>query len=169
MSDKNDSPGKHRHVKQVQAEEGNVPGAALIAALWSKMGQNNETPTELASHLGITYTYLMALARGGRPIPQVTRPVLVKAASYLNIPVAQAYLLADALLPEDFVFLPTLDEKIRRIYDAMINDPLWMGYALSPKQWAGLDLSAKLLICLLYERASRTQFFSETEVPSDQE
>lgn len=146
-----------------------VPGAALIAALWLAMNQRGETPAELAAQLNITYVYLMALARGERPVPRVSREVLVAAAAYLKVPTAQAYLLAESLLPVDFVYLPSIEEKIRRVYDAMLSDPLWMGYALKHDEWESLSLNAKLLVCLLYEKSSKTRFFGETEVePPDQ-
>lgn len=161
---KDNNPKTRTYHRKPDSEKEAAPGAALMAALWNKMNHRGETPAELASHLGITYAYLMALARGERPIPQVSRAVLVAAAAYLRVPTAQAYLLSEALLTEDFVYVPTVEEKIKRIYEAMLNDPLWMGYALKGDTWENLTLDAKLLVCLLYEKSSRTQFFGETEV-----
>lgn len=143
--------------------EGGVPGAALINQLWTTMKSRDETPADLAHQMGITYAYLMALARGERPIDHASRPVLTAAAAYLKLPVAQAYLLADALLPEDFAYTPDIEEKFERIHELMLRDPVWCGYAHAPKEWKRLDAKTKLLIGLLYERAGQTKFFSDPE------
>jgi transcriptional regulator with XRE-family HTH domain len=140
-------------------------GAALIATLWERMGERAHTPKELAEALGITYVYLMALARGEKPIQQVSREVLKRAADYLNVPVAQAYLLAGALTPEDFVLMPSLDERIERVRDAMRHDAMWCGLALSDEVWRKTPQEARLLICMLYEQAAKTTWLDWTLVP----
>lgn len=139
------------------------PGAALVNLLWNTMKARGEAPADLASQLGITYAYLMALARGERPIDHASRPVFVAAAKYLKLPVAQTYLLADALFTEDFAYEPDLDEKFDRIHQSMLNDPVWCGYAPSQKEWRLLDKKIKMFLSLLYERNGQTRFFSESQ------
>lgn len=145
-----------------------IPGAALIKQLWEEMELREETANELAVQLGITYSYLMALSRGERPINQVSRPVLLAAAKYLKLPAAQIYMLAGALQPEDFVYDGEREEKLERVRQAMERDPVWTGYALDRKSFEALDMRARMLICLLYERAAKTAFFEDdTPLPPD--
>ncbi len=140
-------------------------GAALIASLWEEISKRGDTPKALAEHLGITYVYLMALARGEKPIPQVGREVLKRAADYLGTPVAQAYLLAGALNPEDFVLNPSMDERMARIKDAMTHDAMWCGLALTQEVWEQTPREARLLICMLYEQSAKTTWLDWTMVP----
>jgi transcriptional regulator with XRE-family HTH domain len=139
--------------------------SALMSKLWEQAALNNESVTELAVILDISYPYLMALARGERPTDKIDRVHLEKAAKYLNLPVGQVYLLAGVLTPEDFIFEPTKDEKMQHALKAMRNDPLWAAHTPSKKVWQETPPSVQLLICLLYERAARTSFFDETEAP----
>jgi transcriptional regulator with XRE-family HTH domain len=140
-------------------------GAALIASLWERMSERGHTTKELAEFLGITYVYLMALARGEKPIPQVGREVFKRAADYLGTPVAQAYLLAGALNPEDFVLSSTMDERIARIRKAMMHDAMWCGLALTDEVWQQTPQEARLLICMLYEQTAKTTWLDWTMVP----
>lgn len=157
-------PRKSLTTRQTNAIDSPI-GAALIAALWERMGEQAHTPKELAESLGITYVYLMALARGEKPIQQVSREVLKRAADYLNVPVAQAYLLAGALTPEDFVLMPSLDERIARVREAMAHDAMWCGLALSDEVWRKTPQEARLLICMLYEQSAKTTWLDWTLVP----
>jgi len=158
-----------RRTRKASASSAKTPespvGTALIATLWERMSERGHTSKELAKHLGITYVYLMALARGEKPIPQVGREVLKRAADYLGTPVAQAYLLAGALNPEDFVLSPTMDERIARIRDAMTHDAMWCGLALTDEVWQQTPREARLLICMLYEQSAKTTWLDWTMVP----
>lgn len=152
------------HAAPAGKEKEQTP-SALMSRLWEQAAANNESLPELADKLDISYPYLMALARGERPTEKMDRAHLVSAAGYLNLPVGQVYLLAGALLPEDFIFEPTQEEKMQYALAAMRKDPLWTAFAPNEKVWKHADPSVKLLICLLYERAARTSFFDGTEAP----
>jgi len=157
---------KTRGKKAPRADEpASPPGAALIARLWEEMSRRGHTTKQLADTLGITYIYLMALARGEKPIYQLGRDVLVRAAEYLNSPVAQAYLLAGVMSPEDFVLTPTLDDRMARVREAMAHDSMWCGLELSDAQWAKTPQEARLLICMLYEQAAKTTWLDWTMIP----
>ena len=163
---KDTHPRRTRKASASGAKTSQSPaGAALIASLWERMSERGHTPKELAKFLGITYVYLMALARGEKPIPQVGRDVLKRAADYLGTPVAQAYLLAGALNPEDFVLSPTMDERIAHIREAMTHDAMWCGLALTDEIWQKTPHEARLLICMLYEQAAKTTWLDWTMVP----
>lgn len=152
------------HAAPASKEKEQTP-SALMSRLWEQAAANNESLPELADKLDISYPYLMALARGERPTEKMDRTHLVSAARYLNLSVGQVYLLAGALLPEDFIFEPTQEEKMQYALAAMRKDPLWTAFAPNEKVWKHADPSVRLLICLLYERAARTSFFDGTEAP----
>jgi len=163
---KKQSPSASRASKTSQvAAQANPPGAALIARLWDEMTKRDQTTHQLAESLGITYVYLMKLASGEKPIFQLGRETLVRAAEYMAIPVAQAYLLAGALNIEDFVLMPTLDERFARVREAMVHDPMWCGLALSDDVWQQTPQEARLLICLLYEHSAKTTWLDWTLIP----
>jgi transcriptional regulator with XRE-family HTH domain len=163
---KKQPPPKARGSKAQQAvAPESPPGATLIARLWEEMSKRGHTSKQLAESLGITYVYLMKLASGEKPIYQLGRDTLVCAAEYLAIPVAQAYLMADALSPEDFVLTPTLEERVARLREAMTHDAMWSGLALSDAQWAKTPQETRLLICMLYEQAAKTTWLDWTLIP----
>jgi len=129
------------------------------------MAKRGQTTHQLAESLGITYVYLMKLASGEKPIFQIGRETLVRAAEYMAIPVAQAYLLAGALSIEDFVLTPTLDERVAQVREAMVHDTMWCGLALGDDVWQQTPQEARLLICMLYEQAAKTTWLDWTLIP----
>jgi transcriptional regulator with XRE-family HTH domain len=163
---KKQSTSKSRVSKAPQvAAPATPPGAALISRLWDEMVKRGQTTHQLADSLGITYVYLMKLASGEKPIFQIGRETLVRAAEYMTIPVAQAYLLAGALSIEDFVLTPTLDERLAQVREAMVHDAMWCGLALSDDVWQQTPQEARLLICMLYEQAAKTTWLDLTLIP----
>lgn len=157
---------KTRGKKAPRADEQAAPlGAALIARLWEEMSRRGHTTKQLAETLGITYIYLMALARGEKPIYQLGRDILERAAEYLKTPVAQAYLMAGVLSPEDFVLTPSLEDRMARVREAMAHDSMWCGLELSDAQWTKTPQEARLLICMLYEQAAKTTWLDWTMIP----
>jgi len=163
---KKQSPSKSRVSKPPQvAAQATPPGAALISRLWGEMAKRGQTTHQLAESLGITYVYLMKLASGEKPIFQIGRETLVRAAEYMAIPVAQAYLLAGALSIEDFVLTPTLDERVAQVREAMVHDTMWCGLALGDDVWQQTPQEARLLICMLYEQAAKTTWLDWTLIP----
>lgn len=146
------------------AVNGETLGVALIARLYEEMGKRGHGPKELAAALGISYPYLKKLEKGIE-INHLGHDKLVSAAKYLKTPVAQAYLLAGVLGPEDFVLTPSLEERMERVRDAMAHDSMWSGLELSDAQWAKTLQEARLLICMLYEQAAKTVWLDWTMVP----
>lgn len=129
----------------------------LIAHLWNKMSQLQETPRDLASNLKISYVYFMALSRGEREVERADRKVFVEAARYLDIPVAQAFLLGGALIPSDFMVESSIEKRIEHNLDMMRNDPAWCGFVPSAKDLKNTPEKSKILIGLLYERMSQAE------------
>lgn len=136
----------------------------LITMLWNKMNSEEETPRELAAHLNISYVYLMALSRGDRPICKADRKIFVDMARYLNLPVAQVYLLSGTMKPEDFVVEETIESKFGNLFEKMRSDSQWAGFVPTDKQIEKLPTDVKILLGLLYERATNETTISAVVV-----
>jgi transcriptional regulator with XRE-family HTH domain len=116
--------------------------------------RRNQTMRDLAGHLDISYTYLMAVARGERPADTMARKVYIAFAEYLDIPIAQVYLLSGALKPTDFVVEATVAAKLERLFERMRSDKEWCGLMPTSAKLVSLDSDIKILIGFLYERAT---------------
>lgn len=135
-------------------ESNGFPGKRLLDALWVEMGRREEKTRDLAAALGVAYPYLMSLARGEASITTVERVVLNNAANYLDIPVAQAFILAGALREEDFFHEKTLRHELDNAYHLMQSHPDWCGYAPSVANWNSMPTKMRLFIGLLFDKAT---------------
>lgn len=122
----------------------------LVAHLFNKTYDLNQSPHELARILGVGYAYLMALARGDRPTEGLRREALVRAARYLSIPVAQAYLLAGVLEPSDFLVDESPLRRAECVIEAMRQDPAWCGFVPPASVLREMDENLVLLISQMY-------------------
>jgi transcriptional regulator with XRE-family HTH domain len=127
-----------------------IPGKRLIDFLKMRADRNDEVMTDIAEHLGVSLSYLSSIFRGVRPISGLSRDALVKAAKYLDLPIAQVYLLADILKLSDFDVEQNVNSFCERAHDALSHDPKWAGYAPSAQNWSELSLDVRMLIGLLY-------------------
>jgi len=159
------SDARKRNVHDIFSVGAGTEQTGLMSRLWEQAAVKGHSLKELSIELKISYPYLMSLARGESPTQEIKREHIVTMSKYLNLPVGQTYLLSGALVPEDFIFVPTKEEKIQYAYQAMRNDPLWTAYVPTKLIWEASETSVKLLVCLLYERAARTSFFDGMEVP----
>jgi transcriptional regulator with XRE-family HTH domain len=141
------------------------PGSALIAALWYRASVLGHRPVDIAQACNISYNYLMLLARGERPVPRVDRDHLVSMAAYLEIPVAQAFLLAEALSPKDFVRATSLDRRIEDAYLSMRANPHCAGIVGTIEEWEATPLNIKMLACFLFEQCYGFKF-TDVVIPS---
>lgn len=129
-----------------------VAESPLISALWNKMNEKGISPKEAAEdYLGITYAYLTALARGDRLTNKLTWETLERMSLFLDVPKAQVMLLAGILAQEDFYYRGSIPERMARLYQRMIHDPVWGGYMPNKVQWDALHPQVQLLIGGLYE------------------
>ncbi len=148
-------------------KEKNYPGIRMVNMLKKRADRNNEVMSDVATHLGISLPYLSAIFRGVRPISGMSREAYVNAAHYLNLPVAQIYLLADVMKLSDFYAEQDAAGVCERIHDAMSLDPKWAGYIPATSTWTSMPMSVKILIGLLYE-ASGGPRFSELKSASEE-
>lgn len=151
-------PGK---VANVDADDSKNSQNLLIRALWHSMSKRNHTVPGLASVLDVTYGYLLALARGERPMNLVSHDILVRAADYLQIPVAQAYVWAGVLQPSDFYNARSLRFELDSLYEDLMSNTGINMFAPSKDVWDALPDSAKLTIGLLYEQVREKQFITQ--------
>ncbi len=142
---------------------------ALTHALMTRMAENGHTTKDLAVELGITYPYLMALARQERKFCDAGRAVLAKSAKYLEVPVAQAYVLSGAMDPKDFFFEDKLPSEVASLYRSLASHKMWSGFCPSEKEWAAMPEKARLLVCLLFQEATQQTFLSSMSVEIPEE
>lgn len=130
---------------------GSFVGAPLINRLWTRMTELGETPPLLAKKLGISYSYLMLLAKGERDISGLRVDQLREIANYLRIPVASAATLGGFFQPRDFFLEATLEERVEMAYDQLKLDPLVGSFAVPNEVWCSLPQEIKFLVAVLYE------------------
>ncbi len=133
-------------------------GARLIEMLKKRADKNQDAMHHVAEHLGISSSYLSAIYRGVRPISGLPREALVNASHYLNLPVAQIYILAEVMTVNDFVTEQDAVVICERVHDAMCLDPKWAGYVPAFSTWTAMPMSVKILIGLLYESSGGPRF-----------
>lgn len=140
----------------------------LISYLASTAEERSDKPVALAKALGIGYVYLSLLYRGERPPENLSRKVLVAAAKYLKVPVAQAYLWAGALQPSDFIYEGESTPKGARlgedVHAVMSRHPQWGGFMPSERQWAATPQETRLALTLLFERATGIELVDKTSL-----
>jgi transcriptional regulator with XRE-family HTH domain len=95
------------------------PGAErLLGLLVAEAVRRNETLTDLAHHLGVTYGRLAQWRRGEGSIRTANPNVLAAAAQYLQIPRLLALAFAGSITLEDLEW-PSPLAKEQRLYEAL--------------------------------------------------
>lgn len=144
----------------------NFKGSAFIHKLWVTMVEKGDSPKDLAAIIGIAYSYLMLLAKGGRDPSGLPLDSIRKSAIYMGIPMAQAALMAEIMVPADFYLDLTIPERVEIVHRDLQRDALYGGFALKPNVWHELPLEAKLLIAVLYENGSKTKYLDAAKMVS---
>lgn len=142
-------------------------GLRLLHAINRAMAENGHTVDEVAEMLGVSPVYLRAIGNGARSFAKVDRSILKNAAAYLGIPVAQAYLMSDAMDATDFFYQSSVENELHLAYNSMTTHPMWAGYAPTPEQWDIMDTPTKMFVCMLYESVTSQRFLTplSVEVP----
>lgn len=139
-------------------------GSALIHQLWVTMAEKGETPRELCDVIGITYSYLMLLAKGERSASGLSKENLRNVAAYLGVPTSQAALMSEFFRPVDFFLEATIQERIELVVKELKRDTLLGGFALKDDVWHSLPISAKLLIAVLFENGGKTKLLDAAKM-----
>lgn len=143
----------------------NFKGSVLIRKIWQKMLDQNIKPTVLASeHLGLAYTYFMKIGRGTESVDKLKIKHYKNMSIFLDIPLTQVMLLAEAIKPEDFYYKATVEERIEHVYNNILNDPLFMGFAPSKQDWNTLSPNLKLSFCVMYETCAQSKILNPSEL-----
>lgn len=141
-----------------QKKEGkkSFQGLPLIEAIRARARDNGDQMQEVAGKFEVSYVYLTSLLSGAREISGLADDKKRKVAEYLGVPVAQIYILAEILKPEDFVIPQSLDERTYLSFKKLGADPVWSCTVPSTKDWNATPSGVRLLVALMYERLSET-------------
>lgn len=136
----------------------------LLRALWSCMERRGHSIHDLADALDVTYGYLLSIARGERAVNTVSRDILMRAADYLQLPLAQVYVWAGVLAAEDFYNSRSLAYELDALYEDLRNN-IGMNFFLPTKEeWDDLPARPKLTIAIMYEQLRGKTFLSHVEM-----
>ncbi len=144
----------------------------LMRVIASKALEKGLSNPETAKSLGIGYIYFMKLLSGERKTESLSRDALVQCARFINVPIAEAYLLAGALLPTDFIIEGEFSKVELSVYETILRHPLWGGFMPIQKQWDVLPESLKLLVTYSFEQSTGIKLIKDemkTMIPSDSE
>lgn len=154
----------HHYRLGVKINENVETGHALLHALNRAMGRKGHSIDEAAKAIGVATSTLRSFGSGNRNLCDTDRDILSSTAKYLGIPVASVYLMAGALRPQDFFHEDRLDGELALAHQAMQDDPVWAGHALSKDEFDALPQKNQILIALLYQSATSQRFLTGTEV-----
>lgn len=156
---------KKANLLDSMSQDRSIKGSVLIRKIWQKMLNMNIKPSVLAvEHLGMAYSYFMALGRGQARVDKLKIEQYTLMANFLDLPLIQVMLLAEAVRPEHFYYNATVEERIEHVYENMVNDPIFMGFAPSQHDWDSLSPSLKLSFCVMYETSAQTKILNPAEL-----
>lgn len=138
----------------------------LIDWLYQAAARRNETRSEMARQLGVTYGYLNQLATGMRAVENITADFARSAARYLDIPAVAVMVAAGRIRMEDFLLPEQSRTPTRQLAEGLQRiaaDPL-VGALLPDEAWDVPD-SVKGLLIALYEDATKRELFPPRQLP----
>ncbi len=149
------SPHKQKTQFLAMSEEDlHRPGATLISWFFAKANAEGHSLSQLAEHLGVTYSYISQLRGGTRQTPHISEMLSTAAATYLGVPRIAVLFAAGIVQLEDYYDdLATLKTRVNAAITAMRSDPQWG--PLVPADISGQSYEYKRLLVLLYERATQ--------------
>lgn len=139
-------------------------GGPLLGWLFEECDRRGQTRRDMASELGVTYSYLYQLRCGVRQTKHLSADVARACARYLGVPAVVVQLLSGSLSMADFVWpSQTEEEVINRALDSMSVDPV--ARSLLPAEVKKLPLSARRAIVLMYSESSRQDVLGVRHLP----
>lgn len=162
LHDENRRAKPHPQSSRVETKTAHRP---LMSYLVAEAQKRNDSLKELAAHLGIGYPYLAKLCKGDSDTAKIGRPVLVAAAKYLDVPIAEVYLWAGVLQPTDFVHEGEFKAISGDPFDVISRHPQWGGFMPARKEWDAMSPRARQMVVLAFERASGANLMGKTMVP----
>lgn len=149
--------------KQARPSVISKDSSLLMSTLAARATDRGESPMDLSAHLGIGYVYLMQLLSGKRDTAALSRKVLIACAQYLDIPVAEAYLLAGAIEPTDFVHDGKFQDVKGESFDTMASHPFWGGFMPTRAEWNAMPDRCKLLVMFAFEQATEIKLIDDAD------
>lgn len=143
-------------------------GAALLGAIRTKAAsrQQNFHYACLAMEISPTFLAEIFSPESKKSVDSLSNVYLKKIASYLEVPLAQVYILAGILSPSDFVLESDFSQDFQRILHIMRQDHLWTGLVPDDETFAKTGTDIKLLIALLYERVTTQSLIAKANIDS---
>ena len=133
-----------------------APGATepnLINWLVKEAESRGKTTKDLASDLGVSYSYLALLRNGTRDIRQVSDEFISSAAAYLGVPRIRVMMAAGKVQPEDFMdSTPSGLDELKRALEFVRADPNWGLFF--PNSLLEADSAIQQFVMLAYEQAT---------------
>lgn len=131
-------------------------GAALLGAINAMAASRQQSFQEACHAMEISPTFLAEIfaPRSRKTVDQLSNAYLKQIAAYLEVPLAQVYILAGILSPTDFVVENSFEKDFRRVLATMRQDALWTGVVPPDESFDQTGTDIKLLVALLYERVT---------------
>lgn len=150
---KKGSRQRHSMSSVLTPDELEKPGAALIALLLERAHTYQMTVDELATRIGVSYSYFAWLRRKKDAIPKIGTDVIERIAEFLELPKVAVMLLAGHLKPSDFDQIPQNTKiNVENALRFIQSDPV-----IGPHMPATIftaDLALQQFMVSLYEMAS---------------
>lgn len=143
--------------------ENKVLGRPLFAAFAARCHELGMMQDEGATQIGISASYLRALAKGSRNLMGVPFQTFVNFARFIGKTVPQTLLLAEVLEPKDFIVEEDLDGRFKEMMRHISADPEFgpLFAKETSRSMMGLNDDAKIAVMLIYERAYRTRLLQQ--------
>jgi transcriptional regulator with XRE-family HTH domain len=129
-----------------------VDGLRLFRDIRKKLIDRDLPDRHIADIMGITQIYWSSIMNGHRSIRSLGKDKFKLIADFLEIPVIQAYILADVFSPEDFFNTKSLDEQLWLVIEKMQRDQQWAAYAPTRAEWDAMPVKVRAGYATLYER-----------------
>lgn len=131
-----------------------VTGKRLIDLTRQRLAELNKPERAILDIIGVTYVYWNALTNGHRRLSGLPHAKMQRLADFLEIPVIQAYMLADLYTPADLVVHKDLADHLKGSLAKMRADKRWNFIAPPDEAWDATPEASQLAIILLYERVA---------------
>lgn len=150
----------------VSPQEAQRPGGRLLSMLVLRASERGLSLREMASQLGVGYSYLHMLRTGSRRVDMVSVEFLQACAVFLGLPRPAVWAAAGVLQPVDFFCSPEEAEReVGLAVRALLDDPA-LGVCLIPDEIQALDLASKYALARMYQRVSKAAWLgSAVELP----
>lgn len=144
-------------------DTGKIVGRPLFAAFAARCHELGLVQDEGASQVGISGSYLRALAKGNRNVFGLPFQTFINFANFLGRTIPQTLLLAEVLSPADFTVEEDIDSRFHEMMRHISHDsefgPLFNEATISSMM--GLSEQAKISVMLMYEQASHKRLLKQ--------